>query len=359
MSIHFISGKPRGGKTLYSVKLIVDELVHGRRPVVTNVPLDLGRLNEYLQEKYPKACVNIHERVLMLSDEDAGKFWTVRPGFRAEVLSAQDWDSGRFPDFAGRKDEGVMYVIDEIHNFFNARLWAKTGRDVLFYLSQHGKLGDTLICITQHVGNVDKQFRSVTQDYTYLRNLTKERMGLFRLPAVFVRKSYLQPATDTSVPCESGTFRLDVSGLASCYDTAQGVGIHGRAADKGEKRSGIPWYVFVIVVPVLIIGVVVYGPRMAVAAISPSAVAVAANPVASFKSNVVAVAGASVVPVVSVAPVASTNALRVTGGVSWGSWCQLSLSDGRVLDSRRGECAFDPKRNRIVSIAESLPAYQL
>ena len=55
MSIHFISGKPGGGKTLYSVRLILDELVNGSRPIVTNVSLNLGRLNEYLQRAHPAA----------------------------------------------------------------------------------------------------------------------------------------------------------------------------------------------------------------------------------------------------------------------------------------------------------------
>ena len=41
MSIHFISGKPGGGKGLYCMKLILDELVKGRRPVVTNLPIKI------------------------------------------------------------------------------------------------------------------------------------------------------------------------------------------------------------------------------------------------------------------------------------------------------------------------------
>ena len=95
-----------------------------------------------------------------------------------------------------------------------------------------------MVCITQSVNNVDKQFRSVAQDYTYLRNLSKQRAGFFRLPALFVRSTYAQPATPASAPMESGTFRLDVSGLAACYDTAKGVGIHGRAGADTNERKG-------------------------------------------------------------------------------------------------------------------------
>jgi hypothetical protein len=271
MSIHFISGKPGGGKSLYGVKLIVEELRYGSRPIYTNVPLLVGRLNEYLQED--DRLVDVVGRVRLLSDDEAQRFFTVRPnGAKIEVLTAAEWSQGRKPRYENITDRGVLYVIDEVHNFFNARAWAETGRDVLFYLSQHRKLGDTVICITQAIGNVDKQFRSVTQDFTYIRNLTKERMGLFKLPAVFVRKTFGAPATDTSKPMETGTFRLDVSGLASCYDTAVGVGIHARGADLGERRKGMHWSLFLVGVPLLLMAIAYAVPRVGAKLFSPDRV---------------------------------------------------------------------------------------
>ncbi|HEV2210247.1 MAG TPA: zonular occludens toxin domain-containing protein [Verrucomicrobiae bacterium] len=263
MAIHFISGKPGGGKTLYAVKLIVDELVFGKREIFTNVPLHVGRLNEYLQERWPSRDCNVVQRVRLLDDSETGRFFSIRPGgVQVPVLSKEEWSAGKKPVYPALQDGGVMYVIDEVHNFFNARAWAETGRDVLFYLSQHRKLGDTVICITQAVMNVDKQFRSVTQDYTYLRNLKKESYGFFRLPGVFVRRTFTTPPSDTSEAMETGTFRLDVSGLASCYDTAQGVGIHARGADREEKRSGLPWWAFVVAVFLLLFAIVQFVPRL-------------------------------------------------------------------------------------------------
>lgn len=259
MSIHFISGKPGGGKSLYGLKLIVEELVLGKRAIFTNIPLNVPALNVYLQERYPGASVDIF-RIRILADEEVALFWTFRPGaVRIPRLTKEQWVRGELPSYAGASDGGVMYVIDEVHNFFGARQWAQTGQDVLFYLSQHRKLSDTVICITQAIGNVDKQFRSVTQDFTFLRNLSKESYGRFRLPGIFVRKTFSSPPTDTAQPMETGTFRLDVSGLASCYDSAQGVGIHGRSADKGEVGKGLSmwWYfVLVAVAAVVIFGVV-------------------------------------------------------------------------------------------------------
>jgi len=255
MSIHFISGKPGGGKSLYSVKLILEELLYGSRVIITNVALKLPQLNEYLQRQYPEKSIDLFSRVILLSDDDTGRFWTIRPepSTGPAVLSKEQWEKRQRPDYSGVKDNGVFYAIDEVHNFFNARAWMETGRDVLFYLSQHRKLGDTVICITQHIGNVDKQFRSVAQDYTYLRNLKKEKQGLFTLPAVFLRRTYGEPATPTSQAMETGTFKLDVSGLASCYDTAKGVSIHGKGGDMLEKRKGMPWYIIIIIVPLIAI----------------------------------------------------------------------------------------------------------
>jgi len=272
MSVHFISGKPGGGKTLYSVKLIVEELVHGHRTIITNVPLRLDMLNAYLQTHYPAAYEryfefksgdcnvavaddgpkHITDRILLLGEDDLPRFFTYRGlGVRLASVTNDEWREGKRPDFSGVKDGGVLYVLDEVHIAFNSRAWALTGNEVLYYLSQHRKLGDDVVCITQAIGNVDKQFRSVAQDYTYVRNLSKQRAGLFRLPAIFVRSTYGSPATPTTAPMESGTFRLDVSGLAACYDTAKGVGIHGRAgADTGARKKGIHWLWFVVACPV-------------------------------------------------------------------------------------------------------------
>jgi len=263
VSVNFISGKPGGGKTLYAVKLILEELIYGNRPIYTNIPLNPGALSEYIQKTYPNKSIDLLTRLVLLDDDtQTPKFWTIRPGQPSiPLLTAAQWSAGEKPKYENITDSGVFYAIDEIHNFFNARAWQETGRDVLFYLSQHRKLGDTVICITQAIGNVDKQFRSVTQDFTYLRNLNKERMGLFRLPSVFVRKTYGSPATDTSQAMESGTFTLDVSGIASCYNTAQGVSIHGKSADLGEKKSGLPVWVFIVGVPAIIFAIVWGVPR--------------------------------------------------------------------------------------------------
>lgn len=345
MAVHFISGKPRGGKSLYSVKLMVEELVHGTRPILTNVPLNLGRLNEYLQEKYPDRVIDVVGRVHLLSDAQTREFFTYRPGgVRIARLSKDQWSAGELPNYHGVTDQGVFYAIDEIHNFFNARAWAETGRDVLFYLSQHGHLGDTVIAITQHIGNVDKQFRSVSQDYTYVRNMKKEKLGVFRMPGVFLRKTYLQPATERTEAVESGTFKLDVTGLASCYSTVGGVGIHSRGdADKNEKQKGLPWWIFLIGVPVLLLLLLTYAPKLVSWVLSPSGggkqvlAAVAPGALAPSPSPSLPAAPSSNQAPAAVVAAAPAVEISVRGGMVFGDQVVIAMSDGSVRRSLRGE----------------------
>jgi hypothetical protein len=222
MAIHFISGKPGGGKTLYSLKLILEELIHGSRLVVTNVSLKLPELNEFIQTRHPRAAVDLFSRVRILSEEECSEFW-------------------KFRHREGTEDLGAFIVLDELHLFFNARKWMDTGEDCLHYLSQHRKLGDDVLCVTQHVENVDKQFRSVAQDFTVVKNGYTAKIGWFRGLPCFTRKTYsaMPNGGDKQQPFETASFTLDAKGLASCYDTAAGIGVHGRHADKGKKPKGL------------------------------------------------------------------------------------------------------------------------
>jgi len=339
MSIHAISGKPGGGKTMYSVKLILHELLYGSRVIITNVGLLAGEINAYIQKNYPNKSVNLFERLILIDEEQMGVFFTIRPpGSRGPVmLTKEQWQAGKMPDYSGVTDKGVMYVLDEIHIKFNARAWMETGRDVLFYLSQHRKLGDTVICITQAIGNVDKQFRSVTQDYTYIRNLGKERMSKFRLPSMFIRQTYNTPATDTTVPMETGSFRLDVTGLASLYDTAKGVSIHGRAgADKDERKTGLHWGVGVALIIAAVILFWRVGPPL-LASVFKTPQRVEAKAIAAV-SSVLPKKETKLVPKLKPEPeqicyVATneTSHVQCLGFDRLSGYYRIHLSDGRVI----------------------------
>jgi len=229
MAIHIICGKPGGGKSLFGMHLLVKELVETNRNIVTNLAVKLPELNEYVQKQHPQEDYKIPQRLRILTDDETKKFWNHR--------SAEANDGSN----------GVAYFLDEAHEHFNAREWASLHRDALHYLSQHRKLGDVVFPITQAPGNLDKQFRSVAQDYIHVRNEYTAKYLIFRGMGRFVVKMfYGDPTMGSRLDYfDRSVFKLDAKGLANCYDTAKGVGVLGSKADKGARAKGLPiWTVF-------------------------------------------------------------------------------------------------------------------
>jgi len=267
MSIHFILGKPGGGKSRWATEKIVNELLESERVIFTNLPLNLGELNDYLQ-RTSKKDINLFERLVSLDDEQASEFWTYRPPgekmaepgdyHRIPRLEPEQWKAKKRPDYTGVCDKGVFYLIDEVHNYFNARSWMETGRDVLFYNSQHRHLGDTVYFITQDLELVDKQFRFLAQDYCECMNMSKVKVSFWKMPAMFIWKLRVSPAENSPV-VETGTFLLDKEGIAKCYYTTRLV--KGGKADMNEKRRGIPWWVGVAALGVLLLTIFFVIPR--------------------------------------------------------------------------------------------------
>jgi len=224
---------------MYATYKVCDELVHGSRNVVTNLPLRPDMLNEFIQKKYPDVNTRFVERLRIMSDDEMAHFWDFRGPPTNDKPNGED------------KGHGVAYFLDEAHIAFNARDWATLGRAAIHYMSQHRKLGDIVWPITQSCGNLDKQFRSVAEDYTVLRNEYTAKMGVFRGMGRFVRKSYYSEPQGKAEPFETATFHIDTKGIAACYDTAKGIGVHGSKADIGRRAKGIPiWMVFPAIIAV-------------------------------------------------------------------------------------------------------------
>ena len=293
MSVIFISGKPGGGKSYWAFKqYVVRELIQGHRTIITNLDILPGMLNEWLQEFAPKQVrqmdIDLHSRLIILTKDQSNRFYLYRPEDYRLKDPEEEWDADKFSGkvkqhgykrpkldltqcYRGTAEEeetcnprelgGVLYIIDELHEYFNAREWMETGRSALTYLSQHRKMGDDVICITQSIGNVDKQFRSVAQEFQYVRNYNKEKVGAFKSFPWFEVKYYLTPADNAgSKAFNQTTFRLD-SRLKYCYDTAAGVGVAGGLADMGQKVKGIPIWVLGLLILCGIVGLV-FAPSM-------------------------------------------------------------------------------------------------
>lgn len=275
MSIHIVLGKPGSGKSYYATKrVIIRELREGRRNIVTNVPLRPDILNAFLQRVYPKEDLNMTGRLRMLSDSELRYFWKFRSPSDVGPPELEELERGVHaePEIlpSGKKRDvplsddyrklltrklnewaktpthsdngvGVLYVLDEAHIAFNARAWASCADAALFYLSQHRKLGDQVWPITQAPGNLDKQFRSVAEDFTVLRNEYQAKYGIFKGRGRFTWKTFASEPSGakTDGAFLSGDFEIEPNGAASCYDTAKGIGVHGSKADIGKRAKGI------------------------------------------------------------------------------------------------------------------------
>jgi len=261
MSVSFIFGKPGGGKSLYSLREVINELIHGSRPVVTNLPIRPDKLNEFLQAE--GHSVDVLRRLRIIDEEELGAWFRYRgrgpdlpdgtPGPWV-TLGEPDKDTGKL-DYAPSPG-GVFYALDEIHTKFNARMWMKTGLGAIFYLSQHRKLGDDVLMISQTPAQVDKQLRSMSQEWVHLTNMKKLRfLFIFTLPSRILWRSYSgQPGPGEPI-LATGMLRIQSPGMADCYDTATGNGIAGKGnADKNDRKRGVPWYALALL-PFVFIGI--------------------------------------------------------------------------------------------------------
>lgn len=274
-----ICGKPRGGKSFYGTKILLNEVLpekdpdtgeYKNRTIITNIPLKLPECEAYMERHYPDWYSQIGDfpvHVIPVAEEAkfVKEFWRYREGLHPThpSISKEEYKEGRRPDWT-LNDKPVVYFLDEVHKFLNSRNWQATGLVILDYMSQHAHFGDDVYWLTQAVKNVDSQFRSVTQEYRLIRNLAKERMGKFRKGNGFRLSVYQQESMNERQADYREKFPFDKE-IGECYHTS----IIGGKADNGSKVKAYPmwvmWLLFAIVAAVIIIGVA-YGPEAAVKA---------------------------------------------------------------------------------------------
>jgi len=273
MSINFVTGKPGGGKGIVSLKKLIDELMNGDRPIITNLPVrihpwvrvskrrgkmhykpELG-LKAYLIREYGQDF-DCEKRVFLLTDEQVPEFYLYRvidhklvqmPHTRNDKGSVCEYETDQ-----ALKAGGVVYCTDESWKFFGSRDWQKTSSGVLYYAAQHRHFGDTWIVTTQHTKQIETALRQVAQDFAVVTNHSKLKVGIFRQPDVFSVAIYTDaPMGSAQQPMERQIFTLDKAGLGSCYDTAAGVGLAaGGGADTHERKKGLPWWLIIVAIGV-------------------------------------------------------------------------------------------------------------
>lgn len=244
--IYNLTGKPRAGKSYFALKQIVNELLYGHRTVVTNLAINIPRLQAWIQKRHPNSDVDLNQRLRLINDIEIKQFWLYRrppqpgdPGTIEPVTKAQHM-AGQYPVWP-EKYRSVFYVIDEAHIPFDARCWDQAGHTLTYYNSQHGKLDDNAMFITQFLELLDKRVRMFGQLYIYAVNQGLRRvMSLFSPPRFITVKAYSQPYTRNGgdYPEWATRFLLDKE-LADCYDTSQGVGMPGAGQPEKQPKKGL------------------------------------------------------------------------------------------------------------------------
>jgi len=249
--IRIFYGVPGAGKSYNALRDMVEELLYGSRLIVTNCAVDIGKLNAYLQRKYPGVDYgDINQRIRIISEEETRTFYAFRHVADAPLRVPSKAESlrGIHVDYSGVP--AVCYYIEEAHIAFDARNWDQTGPELTFYASQHRKLSDESVFITQHPDMLEKRLRMLAQRfYSHVNNALRRAFTFFQMPAYFSCNVYSRPPTGGpgDPPAEEKrVFKLDKE-LADCYDTSAGIGIAGRKMPEKARKKGAS--VFWLLVP--------------------------------------------------------------------------------------------------------------
>jgi len=276
--IHFFVGRPRNGKSLLVTKKILELLVSTRMFFVVNMALRLDEMQYYLDRRGHK--IHVRDRVLILTEQDQMKhFWLYR-NHGVVLKKPEGYDEKNGPNvdytqimedprfFVERQTEdglvrdfqGTCYGIDECHTLWPARGWQGTPRHADFYLSQHAKLNDMCLFVTQNTKLVDPNFYRLAQDFTYCVNGRLQKFGRFRGANKFVATTYQNPVMINGAEPSMNVleYSLDLE-VAKCYDTSAGVGMPGGGtADVGFRVPGISLKWVWVVIGLAIAGVYVF-----------------------------------------------------------------------------------------------------
>ncbi len=270
------------GKTYYALRLgIYEELVNGSRGIVTNVALlqekkvkgktvsgrpGLGSLNELLNARFKNLDARVIQRVRILTEDEVPHFFCHRISrgglhYDIPVPSDEQEKRGARPDFSLLRDDGCVFVLDEFHDYFNARLWAEVGRSVGWYKNQQRKLNDDIHACTPQIDEVDKQLRTIGHEYRVYNNLGLRKVRGVVMPQTFICSVFtsLDSVKRRGQPLTKFPFTLDLE-LANCYDTAKGVrGLQGSSADIGKRPKGIHWAIPVAAFVAFVVGIIFLG----------------------------------------------------------------------------------------------------
>lgn len=268
--IECIYGFNGSGKGLFATQKIIEILVSWEHVIVTNHPLRLENLQNYLDKHYPEKKILVRDRVRILDEDECHQYYLRLPhGYDAQEATPEqrlknirvdfdvckrvkfEWGPEDMPEQVRSVDlPPAIWIIDEAWAFFPARDYSdarKLSPHHSWYLNQHRKTDADIIFITPAPEDLDTIVRNKVRIWHGMRNLGEEKEGIalikFSKPKLFMRYTFNGYPRPSASPQET-PFKIDLE-QANCYDTEKGVGMVGRkGADKGRTLSkGVPWQV--------------------------------------------------------------------------------------------------------------------
>lgn len=249
--IQFAWGGFGAGKSYHGMRRVRSEHLEGFRPICTNLAIHEAKLARYYAEKYPKSDVCVHQRTRILTDEEVGEFMLHRVSTNAlwYDIPAPDKEAekrGARPDWTRIRDNGILFIIEEAHEFFNSYSWQEIGRAFRAYKNQNRKFSDDILFITPSLMELDKQLRMSGQLYTHLTNAGQRKISGIVVPQAFIAREYFTFPGPSSQAMTTTVYTLEKD-LADCYDTARGVrGVQGKKADINSRPKGIQWWWLIV-----------------------------------------------------------------------------------------------------------------
>lgn len=208
--IRAVTGMPGEGKTCFSVQhIIIEELIHGTKPVYTNIAFNIEELERYLEKRGYKADLS---RIYNLEEHQLAEFWTHIPN-------------------------GCLCVLDEVAEYFNSQAWKSIGKDAGTWARQHRKLGHEPYLVVQELSHIFKQFRDLIGEEIRVTNMNNHKILGFRLPKFFNAKWVWKDAKTVS---RQKLYRFSTDVFA-VYDTLATSGVLERGeiveAKATEKKK--------------------------------------------------------------------------------------------------------------------------
>lgn len=261
--ITFFGGKPRAGKTLRVVLVLLETLRFTRLPIVTNLALMLGPwvdgkgvarkgLLRTVQDEYG-STFDAERRIYILKPEEVRRFYAVRIR-----IPSNEWEprevsvippaADQLFHFDGDKFGACAQFLDEAHEYWpgaavGAGRDAFNARELLSWGSQQARIGDQAHFISQVLMNVDKKLRGVAQECHLMTNHRHLAAGPFRQPDVITYSVFASTppgSGESSLKWGRVKFRREL--VWGVYDTSSGVGVRGNTvADIGARAKGLHW----------------------------------------------------------------------------------------------------------------------